>query len=85
MNRRLYRGNGCLQERISDEVCRRRAKDCDISSHDDARRQRAQELAGTAINEMADQSAGPIDQAARKRDLIEGPREFRSFRADRSS
>ncbi|WP_316398702.1 hypothetical protein [Bradyrhizobium sp. 33ap4] len=40
-------------------------------------------LAGTAINAMADHSASQFDQAARKRDLLDGPEEFRAFRADR--
>ena len=79
MTRRPFRGNECLQERISDEFCRRR----DVRSRHDDRRRRAQNLAGTAINAMADHAASQFDQAARKRDLLDGPEEFRSFRADR--
>ena len=83
MTRRSYRGNGCLQERISDEICRRRAVDRDARLRHDDQRRRAQNLAGTAINAMADRSASQFDQAARKRDLLDGPEEFRGFRADR--
>ncbi|MCP1837904.1 hypothetical protein ACVIHI_000723 [Bradyrhizobium sp. USDA 4524] len=83
MTQRSYRGNGCLQERLSDEICRRRAVDRDIRSRNDDQRRRAQNLAGTAINAMADHSASQFDQAARKRDLLDGPEEFRAFRADR--
>ncbi|MGY3491545.1 MULTISPECIES: hypothetical protein [unclassified Bradyrhizobium] len=83
MTQRSYRGNGCLQERLSDEICRRRAVDRDIRSRHDDQRRRAQNLAGTAINAMADHSASQFDQAARKRDLLDGPEEFRAFRADR--
>jgi len=32
---------------------------------------------------MADHAASQFDQAARKRDLLDGPEEFRAFRADR--
>ncbi|MGY2844214.1 hypothetical protein ACVIWU_005913 [Bradyrhizobium sp. USDA 4509] len=83
MTQRFDRGNGCLQERLSDEICRRRAVDRDIRSRNDDQRRRAQNLAGTAINAMADHSASQFDQAARKRDLLDGPEEFRAFRADR--
>ncbi|MCC8953883.1 hypothetical protein H8B02_10575 [Bradyrhizobium sp. Pear77] len=83
MKQRPYRGDGCLQERISDELCRRRAEDRDVRSKDEMRRQRAQNLAGTAINAMTDHSASRIDQSARKHDLLDGPREFRSSRRDR--
>ncbi|MCP3417038.1 hypothetical protein NLM16_23350 [Bradyrhizobium brasilense] len=83
MTQRSYRGNECLQERLSDEICRRRAVDRDIRSRNDDQRRRAQNLAGTAINAMADHSASQFDQAARKRDLLDGPEEFRAFRADR--
>ncbi|QIG98080.1 MULTISPECIES: hypothetical protein [unclassified Bradyrhizobium] len=83
MKQRPYRGNGCLQERLSDEICRRRDQDRDVRSRDEKRRQRAQNLAGTAINAMADDTASRIEQSARKHDLLDGPREFRSLRRDR--
>ncbi|WP_244066687.1 hypothetical protein [Bradyrhizobium sp. Ce-3] len=83
MKQRPYRGNGCLQERLSDEICRRQVQDRDVRSRGEKRRQRAQNLAGAAINTMADRSASQIDQSARKRDLLDGPREFRASRKDR--
>jgi len=83
MKQRPYRGNGCLQERISDELCRRRAEGRDVRSKDEMRRLRAQNLAGTVINAMTDHSASRIEQSARKHDLLDGPREFRSSRQDR--
>ncbi|MCC8962999.1 hypothetical protein H8A95_11960 [Bradyrhizobium sp. Pear76] len=83
MKQRPYRGNGCLQERLSDEICRRRDQDRHVRSKDEKRRQRAQNLAGAAINAMTDHSASRIDQSARKRDLLDGPGEFRSSRRDR--
>jgi|SRR5689334_17698186 hypothetical protein len=46
-------------------------------------KRRANELAGDAIDEMADTAASPEDQAGRKRRLIKGPEEFQSVRRDR--
>jgi hypothetical protein len=47
-------------------------------------KQRARELAGDAINDMADITASSDDQATRKRRLIKGPEEFQSARRDRN-
>jgi Arc/MetJ-type ribon-helix-helix transcriptional regulator len=44
---------------------------------------KAKELAGDAINQMADESASADEQASRKRKLISGPEEFRDARVDR--
>ena len=43
---------------------------------------RARELAGKAIDKMADAGASDDDKAGRKRRLIKGPREFREMRGD---
>jgi hypothetical protein len=47
-------------------------------------KQRARELAGTAIDEMTDDTASRENQANRKRRLISGPEEFQSVRRDRN-
>jgi hypothetical protein len=47
-------------------------------------KQRARELAGTAIDEMTDNTASRENQANRKRRLISGPEEFQSVRHDRN-
>jgi len=44
---------------------------------------RAREMAGKAIDRMADATAHPDDQASRKRRLLKGPEEFREARVDR--
>jgi hypothetical protein len=44
---------------------------------------RAKELAGAAIDKMADGGATADDQASRKRRLLKGPEEFREARVDR--
>jgi hypothetical protein len=44
---------------------------------------KAKELAGDAINHMADKSASADEKASRKRRLISGPEEFRDVRVDR--
>ncbi|MCU1253639.1 MAG: hypothetical protein JWQ49_6668 [Edaphobacter sp.] len=44
---------------------------------------KAKDLAGDAINHMADKSASADEKASRKRRLISGPEEFRSVRVDR--
>ena len=43
---------------------------------------RASELAGAAIDWLADKSASPEEQAKRKRRLVKGPPEFREIRGD---
>jgi hypothetical protein len=48
-------------------------------------RKRSAEMAGDVIDQSADQSASPEDRKIRKRRLLKGPEEFRSFRRDRSS
>jgi Arc/MetJ-type ribon-helix-helix transcriptional regulator len=47
-------------------------------------KRRAGELAGAAIDRMAEAAASPEDQASRKRRLIKGPEEFQKVRRDRS-
>jgi hypothetical protein len=44
---------------------------------------KAKELAGDAINQIADKSASADEKASRKRSLISGPEEFRNVRVDR--
>lgn len=44
---------------------------------------RAREMAGKAIDRMADETAHPDDQASRKHRLLKGPEEFREARVDR--
>ena len=44
---------------------------------------RAREMAGKAIDHLADTKAHPDDQASRKRRLLKGPEEFRDVRVDR--
>jgi hypothetical protein len=44
---------------------------------------RAREIAGTAIDGMADALASSDDQASRKRRLLKGPEEFQAERVDR--
>ena len=48
----------------------------------EAQRLRASEMAGSAIDGMADSGASPVDQAGRKRRLLKGPEEFREARVD---
>jgi hypothetical protein len=50
-----------------------------------SQRDRARELAGKAIDKMADAGASNDDQAGRKRRLIKGPEEFRQARVDRKT
>jgi hypothetical protein len=51
--------------------------------HSDQQKQRAKEIAGTAIDAMSDDDAHADDQASRKRRLLKGPEEFRDVRIDR--
>ena len=44
---------------------------------------RARDMAGKAIDRMADTTAHPDDQASRKHRLLKGPEEFREARVDR--
>ncbi len=46
-------------------------------------KQRAREMAVSAIDKMADASVSPDDQASRKRRLVKGPEEFQNVRRDR--
>jgi hypothetical protein len=48
-------------------------------------RKRSAEMASEAIDRSADSSASSEDRKIRKRRLLKGPEEFRSFRRDRSS
>jgi hypothetical protein len=43
----------------------------------------AREMAGKAIDRMADPTANPDDQASRKHRLLKGSEEFREARGDR--
>ena len=47
-------------------------------------KRRAREMAGSAIDKMADASASPDDRASRKGRLIKGPEEFQKVRRDRN-
>lgn len=46
-------------------------------------KQRAREMAGRAIDKIADASVSSDDQASRKRRLVKGPEEFQNVRRDR--
>ena len=48
-------------------------------------RSKSAEMASAAIDQSADQSASPEDRKIRKRRLLKGPKEFRTFRRDRSA
>lgn len=45
--------------------------------------QRASEMAGKQLDQLADKSASVDDQASRKGNLLKGPEEFRGVRIDR--
>jgi hypothetical protein len=45
----------------------------------------AADMAGEQIDRLADRTATLVEQAARKRRLINGPREFRKIRTDHPS
>jgi Arc/MetJ-type ribon-helix-helix transcriptional regulator len=47
-------------------------------------RRRAREMAGVAIDKMADIAATPDDHASRKKRLLKGPEEFQGVRKDRA-
>ena len=49
----------------------------------ESQRARAKDMAGSVIDGMTDASAGPEDNATRKRRLLRGPEEFRQARTDR--
>jgi hypothetical protein len=99
MNQRHYREAQSLQERLSDEFHRSgpdgRQRNADRNRFarqglidgrvGDGQKQRAREMAGDAVDEVADKSAKSTDQATRKRRLIEGPGEFREVRQDRTT
>lgn len=44
---------------------------------------KSSELAGAAIDKLADKTAAADEQASRKRRLLKGPEEFQELRADR--
>ena len=48
-----------------------------------ARAERAHEMAGEQLDELADRSVPAEEQASRKRNLLKGPEEFRDVRVDR--
>lgn len=50
----------------------------------EGQKQRAREMAGSAIDDMTDSTANPDDQATRKRRLLKGPEEFRDVCVDRA-
>jgi hypothetical protein len=45
----------------------------------------AARLAGQRIDELEDSSASRTEKTRRKKRLLEGPEEFRSFRSDKSA
>ena len=49
----------------------------------EGQRLRAREMAGKAIDKLADTAATPADQATRKKRLLKGPEEFQAVRFDR--
>ena len=49
----------------------------------EGQRLRAREMAGKAIDKLADTAASPDDQATRKKRLLKGPEEFQAVRVDR--
>ena len=51
----------------------------------DSQKSRAKQMAGGAIDKMADSSATADDQENRKRRLLKGPEEFRDVRVDRKT
>jgi hypothetical protein len=57
-----------------------------LASHagPDRQKQRARKMAGDAIDRMGDTTTMAEDRAIRKRDLLDGPKEFDRVRIDRS-
>lgn len=57
-----------------------------LASHvaPDRRKQRARKMSGDAIDRMGDTTTTAEDRAIRKRDLLDGPKEFDRVRIDRS-
>jgi hypothetical protein len=51
----------------------------------EGQRNRAREMASSAIDSMTDTTAHPNEQDNRKRRLLKGPEEFRDVRMDRST
>jgi hypothetical protein len=54
------------------------------SARKPVRKKSADELAGTRIDRFQDKSASTAEKARRKRRLLQGPEEFRTFRSDRT-
>ena len=50
----------------------------------ESQRQHARDMAGEAIDKMADKAASSDKQASRKRQLVKGPEEFQKVRRDRN-
>ncbi|MGY3443477.1 hypothetical protein [Bradyrhizobium sp. USDA 4473] len=50
----------------------------------ESQRQRARDMAGKAIDKVADSTASSEEQADRKRRLVKGPEEFQKVRRDRN-
>ncbi|MCA1415803.1 hypothetical protein I6F30_32455 [Bradyrhizobium sp. NBAIM20] len=55
-----------------------------VSADPDRQKQRARKMAGDAIDRMGDTTTTAEDRAIRKRDLLDGPKEFDRVRIDRS-
>ncbi|MGY3473672.1 hypothetical protein [Bradyrhizobium ottawaense] len=56
-----------------------------VTSHadQDLQKQRARKMAGDTIDRMGDTTTTADDRAIRKRDLLDGPKEFDRVRIDR--
>jgi hypothetical protein len=52
-------------------------------THQDRQKRRARKMAGDTIDGIADMAATADRRASRKRDLIDGPKEFDRVRLDR--
>ncbi|MCP1843672.1 hypothetical protein J2R78_006639 [Bradyrhizobium sp. USDA 4538] len=53
-------------------------------SRRESQRQRARDMAGKAIDKIADSTASSDEQADRKRQFVKGPGEFQKLRRDRN-
>jgi hypothetical protein len=55
-----------------------------LAAEPDRQKQRARKMAADAIDDMGDTTTTAEGRASRKRDLLDGPREFDRVRIDRS-
>ncbi|MGL3210846.1 hypothetical protein [Bradyrhizobium sp. BR 1433] len=56
----------------------------EVRSKTESQRQHARDMAGEAIDKMADKAASSDERASRKRRLVKGPEEFQKVRRDRN-